>query len=377
MSTIWDSRLLIRLQLEGGMELNRQFLTTPTNRSHLAWQLLLYDSIVIPTKDFGVIAILAEWCGLGGLRYLLWSGAVQFAWLRSHVAYGGNGLGLTRCYVERPANGWENWYQQARWGELESAVEAQIDNMFPTLSKLSKSELIDDVVKVSYEPKGYDYKEETLRDFSTIAELNHALYLLESVPASEQIAFNSLANLGNVVRMPSAAPVTDGVDLVVRVAEINSEITMAAEKEFHLNLPGGTSQLLQHKVRRSIEAEKLAENFMTILSIDGIPDVRPAIECGEISLFDLLTIRSTRKAERFRGWLSGVEVDDPVELRQLYSDAIGKRRSRSLPVTSMRFGVTALASSVDWGLGLAAAAVDSFFVSKWIDGYSPSYSWTN
>ena len=46
------------------MPMNSRFAAQPPNRAHLASQLLLYDTLVLPTSDFGVIPILIDWMGI-------------------------------------------------------------------------------------------------------------------------------------------------------------------------------------------------------------------------------------------------------------------------------------------------------------------------
>jgi hypothetical protein len=56
--SIIDSRLFIRLDLDISLKINLLFQINLSNVSHLANQLLLYEKIVIPTKDFGIVPIL-------------------------------------------------------------------------------------------------------------------------------------------------------------------------------------------------------------------------------------------------------------------------------------------------------------------------------
>lgn len=362
---------MVRLGLDGGQQKHLQFLQDRTHVGHLGFQLLLYDTVVIPTKDFGIVHTLSEWCGLNGLRHLLDTNAIEFSWLRAHVAYGGNGSGLTRCYVEKPTTGWENWYQQARWDELESAVAAQIENRYSSLSKLAKQDLIDSIVARSIESQALDFKAETIADFRSNAGLNNSLYALERHPVDREINFNRLSNIKNAIRVPRDGMPQDGADLVLRVAEINDEIITAAKTDCHLNLPNGIDQLLSSKIERSIEGDRLAENFLEFLELERIPDVRPALATSELSMHDLLTIRSSRHAERFRRWILKVDADNRSDARAEYVRIIGNRNGRAWPVTTLRLGITSLAGAANPSLGLAAGAVDSIFVSRWLEGYSP------
>ncbi len=80
---IVDSRLWIRLDLDQTLKPNSLFLTKPQHRAHLASQLLLYDTVVIPTKDFGIIPILISWMGLSTFQEAMRSGSIGFIRPRS------------------------------------------------------------------------------------------------------------------------------------------------------------------------------------------------------------------------------------------------------------------------------------------------------
>ena len=58
--TILDSFLYIRLDLNHTDKANGEFRKDASKKGHLANQLLLYDQIVIPTKDFGIVPILIK-----------------------------------------------------------------------------------------------------------------------------------------------------------------------------------------------------------------------------------------------------------------------------------------------------------------------------
>ena len=126
MKSIWDSRLWIRHDLISATETNALFAQSAGNKAHLGSHLLLYDEILVPTKDFGIVPIIAEWCGLNGLRHLLDSEAITFLWQELLLGYG-KGLGIGPYTIDEPSSGWENMHQVARWGEMESAIEAQIE----------------------------------------------------------------------------------------------------------------------------------------------------------------------------------------------------------------------------------------------------------
>ena len=80
MKAILDSRMWIRLDLNPAVVANTEFQRDNGNRAYLGAQLLLYDKIIIQTKDFGIVPIMANWFGIEGLKNLLKSDSLAFVW---------------------------------------------------------------------------------------------------------------------------------------------------------------------------------------------------------------------------------------------------------------------------------------------------------
>ena len=76
--SIIDSRLWIRLDLESSHRKNTQFSENVSNKAHLASQLLLYDNVLIPTKDFGILPGLLTWMDYSTLVEALKSKTLGF-----------------------------------------------------------------------------------------------------------------------------------------------------------------------------------------------------------------------------------------------------------------------------------------------------------
>ena len=88
-NAILDGHLYVRLDLSDPDIANGQFRSDTSRKGHLASQLLLYDRVVIPTKDLGVIPILIEWIGLEKFREALEADTLRFARTPSLLGYAG------------------------------------------------------------------------------------------------------------------------------------------------------------------------------------------------------------------------------------------------------------------------------------------------
>lgn len=369
MSQILDSALSIRLQLEGGVENNRGFRDDVGNKGHLASQLLMYDTIVIPTKDFGVLVALETWCGIEGLIELLDSGALHLLWYDLHPCYMPQGGGLQAYAVNEPHSGWENWYQVARWGGLEEAAASMVKHGLDDLKADQRQRLLHLVLQRSSNAGRVAFTDETHRDLASSPDL--LAFLQEHEPqGATGVNLRALSGIEpGKVRTPSRH-LRDGIDLALRIAEINFELGVSARHQWDLGTSPGTEILLANKLQRAGASSPHRENFARLLDLEGVPDIRPAVENGALPLDELVVLRSTRGAARFREWLHGTGARSPRELERAYVEAVGARAG-SLPTRTIRVLATIAASAVDPVSGIVAAVGEGFFVDEWLHGYSP------
>ena len=257
---------------------------------------------------------------------------------------------------------------------MELSAEAQINNAFPALDRAERAELLELVLKNAqraHTVAEVDIRNETTQDFTNSPELNQAVFHYEG-QVGGGLNIDQLAGLGNEIRIVSHTDINDAVDLVLRVAEINAEISMAQTIEnCDLGFSEGTLGLLREKMRRCGVTPEQLKLFVGLLTLEQIPDVRPAIQAGEISVFDIIGMRDKSAAVNFRRWFHATEAQDVRELEQAYVAAIGKNRSALLPVTLLRLFITTGIGTWNPLAGFSAGAVDSLFVNKWLEGYSP------
>ena len=138
---IIDSRLFIRLDLSNALLINQAFAQNVKNKAHIASQLLLYDKIVIPTTDFGIVPILISWFGLTDFGKAINSGALQFLRRDGLLAYNG-GLGIGLIKIEKATNTHFDLWQEVLFGKDDVSLEIQLTNSDFTLSKRQQSSII-------------------------------------------------------------------------------------------------------------------------------------------------------------------------------------------------------------------------------------------
>ena len=378
--SIIDSRLWVRLDLDASLKGNSLFHVNPTHRAHLANQLLLYDRVIIPTKDFGIVPILISWMGLSTLIDALESRAIGFARLETILGYAGNGSGLSEYKFQQTEKSRFSWWQAAEFGPFDDAPDLQLLHQCPFLSKSQRENLNELVLKNSSQFElGKEIfinrvRHETYADVTTTPE--YVDYLIANEPpGTKKIKPWLLSGVDkDQIRVLNLERIENSIDLLLRIAEINLEILMGHYYgESDLSTSFGAETLLKQKLIRSGAVPSLVDKFQNLLQLDNIPDINPAIIAGEISIPEIWKLRQKKVSCQFREWLRSANAEDSRELEKAYVATLRKNsKYTSLPAKLIRFILTTAVGAFEPVTGTLASASDSFFVEKWLEGYSPS-----
>ena len=256
--TIIDSRLWISHDLQNTEKRNAVFQTNTSNLGHLANQLLLYDRVVIPTNDFGIVPILINWLGLRHFRSALDSGAICFLRRNGLLGYAGNGNGICTFEIRPTAAKPFLWWQEALFGESEKAIELQLRNMCSFISReerpILKSEIIEKTKIIKYDNELFKKNtvHETYTDIMRDESLSSEVRRLSG--SVGRINLTRLAGVAaNQLQVSRVEPIKNAVDLVLRVSEINMDVLMSTvygDCDFFTS--EGAEQILISKLARSI-----------------------------------------------------------------------------------------------------------------------------
>jgi hypothetical protein len=255
---IVDSRLWIRLDIGHPLIANSLFHTDPRNRAHFAAQLLLYDRIVIPTKDFGIIPPLISWMGLSTFRDALESDALGFVRPKDMLGYAGAGNGISGYTILDTAEKPFKWYHTALYGPMEASPELQLKHQCPFISRKERKKISGIILKRS---KLLDWNNDLFMKYivhESYMDIMRNPILTQFVMAHEpsknkSAKLNELSGVKpNQFRVPKQGNIQNGVDLVLRVAEINLEIMMAhLYGESDIGTSAGAEVLMKDKLVRS------------------------------------------------------------------------------------------------------------------------------
>lgn len=377
---IIDSRLYVHIDFSNAAQINQAFAQNRRNKSHLANQLLLYEKLIIPTIDFGIIPTLISWLGTSNFIEVLDSNALAFIRKDGIIAYNG-GLGLGLIKIEKGKNSNFQWWDEALFGDDESSLELQLRNNQLELSKQESSLIIQKTLQntshIEFKDNSFTdaIVKEAYRDILKSPSLNETFRKYAKKAKDGNIYLERLEEVpSNTSRtLKHGFEITDVADLVLRVAEINMEIVMATQSEgADLFTSEGAEKILQQKVFRANLPQRLTNGFVKLLDLKRLPDIRPAIEKEEISLSEIWKVRESANGRKFRDWLRQADPKNAIELQRIYIEAIEKSLpSDSLPLRILRFAITSVLGVVNPVIGLSGSVLDSFFVDKWINGYSP------
>jgi len=374
---IVDGRLFVQLDLSPTYPINQKFSENALNKSHFASQLLLYDTVVIPTLDFGIVPGLVSWLGIDRFKAAIKSRSIQFIRRKGLLSYVGNGNGVSIVVIERGNNQLWEWWQEALFTDDYSALEFQLGYFCQNIAHRQQRILARDIslstIPISYENSFFieNIAKESYRDILNSSLLSQiALYLSEE-PSKLNLEWLLPPNKSKV--LGNERIIKDAVDLILSVAEINMQILMGTQaNNADLLVPQGTEFLLTEKLGRKDATKPLVDNFIKLLELRNIPDIRPAVEDNSIPLSKIWDIRESKNGEEFRNWLRKVIPEDSRALERAYVEMLEKDTlAESLPVRLLRFAITTASGFIDPLVGTGISVLDSFFIDKWLKGYSP------
>lgn len=375
--SVIDSRLWIRLDLGDAELTNSNFQSDSAQLAHFAAQLLVYDKIVIPTKDFSIIPILISWMGLSDFEEALESGVLGFIRPDFLLAYVGHGNGIQAITIKDTPEKPFRWWQEAIFGDVDSAIRLQLEHKCAFIEGKQRSKMARRILSRTKVLRGEDPRfAKAIVEESNSDILGHR-ELLSRVTNCEPPGVGRLSRLSGV--MPDQARflaadgvLKDGVDLVLRVAEINLELMMAHDyDQSDLSTSEGAEEILQNKLVRLGLPRGLLEGFISLLELEAIPDIRPAVKAGTLPLPTIWKLRNQRASVNFRRWLREAECSDSRELEKAYVAAIGASAMKGLGVRALRFVLVSAFGLLNPIVGTLASATDSFFLDKWMAGYTP------
>ena len=375
---IIDSRLSINLDLDHTLKANSLFLTNPANRAHLANQLLLYDQVVIPTKDFGIVPILIYWFGLKDFERVLKSGAIYFLHRPSLLGYAGNGVGISGFIIQPSESKSFEWWQEALFGDMAKAIDIQLQYMCPFIGRKQRSKLLVTINECS-RPLQYDndffMKHIVHESYADITLTPGLLDLVTSLSGNpERIDLTRVPGVEpNQLKILATDNIITPVDVILRVTGINMTLVMGSQfDKSDVFIPQGSETILKGKLARAKVTPTALDNFLCLLDLEDIPDPGAAVYVGELSLAEVLRIRQSRKSTNFRKWLRAADTGNKRDLEKMYVSSLGQKSFyEKLPTKIIRFAITKAADVLLPPSGTILEAADSFFVERWLQGYSP------
>jgi len=378
--SIVDNKLYIRHNAIGFHKRNYDFQYDSFIKGHLANQLLLYDKIIIPTRDFGIIPVLIKWMSLKLFIKAIDSNTFYFLRVKDAVGYfGGDGDGIITFTAGRGKSKTWSWPQDAMFGENNIAIEQQLRNFCPDISKQERESIIKNIISKSKTLRNIDkayekyITDETYEDVKGDSELSQYIFHKSGKEINND-DFRRLEGIEkNQIRILHQKKNRDPIDLLLQIAEINMILYFSTLFEgADLFVPDGAETLLKNKILRLGIKDNYLDNFIVLLELKNIPNIGKAVQSGDFSLFDIWKIREKKHSKNFRKWLRKASKQDEKNIVKLYIESLENTPLiQSLPVKVLKFASVAISSLICPLLGLTLGIGDSFFAEQWLKGYSP------
>jgi hypothetical protein len=352
-------------------------------RSHFASQLLLYERVIVPTNDFAIVPALLQWMGRDAFEEALDVGTVAFLRRKGSLMYAGNGAGLSEYKISDTPEKPFGWPARAFWGDLEEAVELQLLHGQPDLAATERKRLarkaMDQCQTVEYTNDYFikNIAKESYTDIRDTPELRTVFGQLAAAAGQKPGVAMNMARLPGVkpnsFQIATTGPPASLPQLVVQVAEANMDIVLselAGGTDFYASR--GMDALLKSKLVRAGCPPTRLQGFIQLLKMNGIPDIRPAVESGTLSLLDLWKVRQSRRAKHFREWLAKADAESADDLVRIYRESLEQTSiMESMPARMIRYGVLTAVGFAHPLIGVGAGLADLLFTEKFIRGYRP------
>lgn len=378
--SIIDTKLFVRHDLGIKATItNDRFWQDPTNLGHFANQLLLYESLIIPTKDFSIVPTLIHWMGYHDFVQAMERDAFEFIHIGGMLGYAGNGNGLVEVGLHEGEEGKFDWWQQALFNSADDAIALQLQNVAKVVPQTEHKmvlELVLSKTSVNNYPNEIFLKviaEESYNDI--IRSKRYSDYVTaHEEPADNRCDLLRLQGVkGNQIRVLTRRGIKDPVDLLLTIAECNRELHFATSRsDSDLVTSEETQFLLREKLERSGIPGDYERSFNSLLEFRRLPDITSALEKNLITMNEIWEIRNGPKARQFRNWLRVEGSRDPDRVRESYVDSLERPSLVDhIPTKIVRFLVTSVLGLVP-GAGTVANIADNFFVDKLLKGFRPN-----
>lgn len=183
-----------------------------------------------------------------------------------------------------------------------------------------------------------------------------------------------LPGLGpNQVQVAGWEGAPTAIQVLLRVAQLNEELYCAWRVGgCDVTLPQGADDVIRNKLVRGGVAPSALHAFGGLLELSGVPDIEAGLTGGGLRFEDLWAARQSPEGKRFREWLRSAGAADATALQRAYVEALQRVPAvAGLPAKVLRLVITGLIGVVGLVPGVAASVADSFFLEKWLGGYSP------
>ena len=329
----------------------------------LAEHLLLYDQVLLLTRNYENLTLLLRWMTIGTLESLLEQRAIGFIRTPGVLAYVPISLSKAKKMPEGIVPVIGTWRASGeRHPDAFSDPEAAT-TLIASLKSWNhrKSESL--ARKVARVTRKFDLAEVArIAVPSTISDIEKGEnYLPIASSDVRQLDELSLHKAQQLLRLASL-----NVNLVIASRVPTSDIH--------------TDALAEHMLRAKLAsylAQQRSEAWQALLQLRRLPDVPSAVREGRLQFSDVVKIRNTRNAARFREWFhTQPENASPEEMKSLYVDALSAAvPTDRLGVRALRFlvteGVALLLSHLHSLSGLVVSAADTFILDRFLSGWTP------
>ena len=360
-------------------------LISKAHTAELINQLILYDQIVIPTSNLGILPVLRNWIGDQYFDFLIRENIIVLARHDYWLSYLGNGGGLNFYQIRPGEHKVDIGWGQAAFLPLDQILPVVISQTTPPSSPQRSKELeqllADKIISVPVEESKEKLRHETYTDIIG-SRILRSLFLSRYPDGVYLDKLTGVDTNQAVIYCPhlveDSYKTHPEINTVFHIAFQNFIFNFGTEiGATDIQATDTTFRVYKAKGERFGLDDARLEQFSSIFDVEGIPSIGNAFVDGIIDMAEIIKIRESTRTENFRQWFEDSLKENTTDVVQDYLDSLkGPTWINRIPVKTMRIGLQATIGAVAGLLGDPGATAtllstaDSFLLEKWA-GQSP------
>lgn len=325
--------------------------------------ILLHDTIYIPTQDFLSLVYLIDVLGDQNVIELLTAEHIKFIRLKGALGYYGNGSGIQPIHVKKPDKKTPAHF----CAPIDETLKWALGGLYKSYDPIIEKKVLETTLELASKNIVSEIKETTYTD---ILSTNY----LRNIFAIRNKDLNHLHGIDpNQVKIYGGKDFSEWkgseVDLTLLLAHINLEIyLMKVSNCKDISSYNPIANIFQAKVNKYYKENLSHQSFLVLKEIENIPDIGEFILLDTNNLKNLLKLKKSKSGTDFRYWFHNNIHNESKSITIEYCKLLKEISIiNKMPAKIIRFLITSLSSLIPIAGSIISPTfgiIDTFFLEK-------------